>query len=285
MTWLMFGKNLWLWLRQTDVDSLDINCGKAGGYHNFFPENVLLCCNKVSLPRLGLSEIQVIIHATAKCQEPVNGAKCLNGRTMLSFSDEDSLQKAFIKTLTLRGWEKTAQSPFTVRPVYFQCKMVYTQHVKRFELLTFTVWLCIKEEPFKKSESEDVLMSSWSRAHPLFTPRRFTDPSFKASKTNTRVSYTLRGGGNEAPLSSTASASPSLSVRVNIVARRGRGGSGRGDVWSRQTEAAWVKQTETKPAVRGSDSGGGEGGKTSEQHCVGDGNCGFAGHCLCRTWL
>lgn len=50
----------------------------------------------------------------------------------------------------------------------------------------------------------------------------------------------------------------SLSVRVNTVARRGRGGSGRGDVWSRQTEAAGVKQTETKPAVRGSDSGGGE---------------------------
>lgn len=154
MTWLMFGKNLGLWLRQTDVDSLDINCGKAGGYHNFFPENVLLCCNKVSLPRLGLSEIQVIIHETAKCQEPVNGAKCLNGRTMLSFSDEDSLQKAFIKTLTLRGWEKTAQSPFTVRPVYFQCKMVYTQHVKRFELLTFTVWLCIKRSPLRKVKAK-----------------------------------------------------------------------------------------------------------------------------------
>lgn len=186
-------------------------------------------------------------------------------------------RRTLLKTLTLGGWEKTARSPFAVRPVYFQCKMVYTQHVKRFELPTFRVWLCIKEESFKKSESEYVLMSSWSWAHHLFTPWRFTDPSFKASKTNTRVSYTLRRGGNEAPLSSTASASLSLSVRVNIVARRGWGGSGRGDVWSRQTEAAWVKQTETKPAVRGSDSGGGEGARTSEQHCVGDGNCGLAG--------
>lgn len=88
-----------------------------------------------------------------------------------------------------------------------------------------------------------------------------------------------------ASLSSTVSASLCLSVCLNIVAQRGRGGSGRGDVWRRQTEAAWVNQTETKPAVRGSGSGGGEGGKTSKQQCVGDGNCGLAGHCLHQTWL
>ncbi len=88
-----------------------------------------------------------------------------------------------------------------------------------------------------------------------------------------------------ASLSSTVSVSLSPSVCLNIVARRGRGGSGHGDVRRRQTDAAWVKQTETKPAVRGSDSGGGEGGKTSKQHCVGDGNCGLAGHCLYQIWL
>lgn len=86
-----------------------------------------------------------------------------------------------------------------------------------------------------------------------------------------------------ASLSSTASVSLSLSVCLNIVAQRGRGGSVGGDVWRRQTEAAQPNQTETKPAVRGSDSGGGEAGETSKQHCVGDGNCGLAGRCLDQT--
>ena len=84
-----------------------------------------------------------------------------------------------------------------------------------------------------------------------------------------------------ASLSSTVGVSLPLSLCLNIVARGSRGGSGHGDVRTRRTEAAWVNQTETKPAVRGSDSGGGEGGKTSKQYCVGDGNYGLAGHCLC----
>lgn len=72
----------------------------------------------------------------------------------------------------------------------------------------------------------------------------------------------------------------SSSVCLNIVAQRGRGRSGHGDEWRRQTEAASVNQTETKPVVKGSDSGGGQGGKTSKKHSAGDGNCGLASHCL-----
>lgn len=37
------------------------------------------------------------------------------------------------------------------------------------------------------------------------------------------------------------------------------------------------EQTETKPAVRGSDSG--DGWRTSKLHCVGSGNCGSVGRC------
>lgn len=53
------------------------------------------------------------------------------------------------------------------------------------------------------------------------------DLAFKASQTNIRVSYTERGA---VALRHTASVSLSLSLCLNIVAQRGRGGSGRGDV-------------------------------------------------------
>lgn len=97
----------------------------------------------------------------------------------------------------------------------------------------------------------------------MFTLHGFTHPAFKASETNIRVRIQNEKAEILASLSSTVSVSLSLSVCLNTVAQRGRGRSGRGDVWRRQTDAAWVNQTETKPAVRGSDSGGGEGGKPS----------------------
>lgn len=105
----------------------------------------------------------------------------------------------------------------------------------------------------------------------------------KASDTNIRACYTEWEVGN---FSITLRHSQCVSVSFSLSKHcRGWGRPVCGDMWRRQTEAAGEKQTETKPAVRGSDSGGGEGGKTSKQHCVGDGNCGLADHCLYQTWL
>ena len=117
-------------------------------------------------------------------------------------------------------------------------------------------------------------------------PWGFMDPLFKASDTNIGAWYTEWEGGNfSITLRHSQCVSVSFSLSKHCGAQRGRGTSGRGDMWRRQTEAAGVNQTETKPAVRGSDSGGGEGGKTSKQHCVGGGNRGLADHCPYQTWL
>lgn len=118
----------------------------------------------------------------------------------------------------------------------------------------------------------------------LFAPEGFKDRAFKAPQTNIGVSYIERGGGGNFSIAprNTASVSLSLSLYLNIVVQSGQGGSGRGD-GRRETDGGGPG--ETKPVVRGSDSGEREGQKTSK-HYVGDRNCGLVGCCCCcyQTW-
>lgn len=121
----------------------------------------------------------------------------------------------------------------------------------------------------------------------MLTPQGFVFPAFKGSKTNIgAASAGWEGGYCGVRVLHSQCVSVSFTLSKHCGAERQRRlrlrrhveetGRRRQSGWSRLRQSPWwagVTQVE------------GERGQTSKQHCVGDGNCGFAAHCHNRAWL